>query len=1271
MKLSIKNTFRNLVIAALGAVVLSACGGAGSCTTCSSNSTANTGSLDKLSMVAPSSYPAAVAVTVPVVVTNNGTETINNLNYTIDAASNTTGGTITIQAASAASCRIIAAKASCTLNADIAATPASHPGSFSVATSQGAAKSGISAFLASSVLSVNVNIGLVQMPTNTSSGADGLTLYYPTAIVGTANGTTQVIVTAVVTSANAGTFNTIQLVDGNGNPLNYTVLSGSSGTGMTNLAYGSVVSFLVTVPSGSSQVQFKAQTAANGTVTSTSTNSNTVVVTNPATPTGIMNVSPNYFNLTPNSESQIITLSNSGNGAVSDLSFTATSPLTELSNTCGATLAAGATCQYIVKFNKDIPQSGTSGVTVNYTNGSTSQSATATVNYTGVDPIAGLTITSNNPNFDFTTRTSTPSQTALVTLTNSGNSDETGFSFSPVTYFTTNTTGLENPCTISTTLAPDASCSVNLVYNNSAVTSQTTKNIPVNYKYGQDALAASSNIAVTYETIQSVAILAITPNPTNFTGIVNNNVDNNLQTVTLANSGDETATLTSTTFSGSNAALFSVATGSSNPCGASLAANSSCNQDVQFGPTTAAAGSQIANLDINYIPYTSATAITTSASLTGQVSGAQSAIVAAAQTSMSGFTSGDGTQFNSYQIAQGASAATITYVITNTGTVPANSFYVSGVASSGWSYSGCGANGVPVTLAANGGTCTLTFTLNTATAAARNLDLSTLTMNWVDQDTPSGQTQVMSGMVYANVYGVPIYGTAVLSVNPTSVLVNATSTATITVTGANNYAGSQTFSVASSDVSIATVPPSASCTISDPSSVTNTCTVTITGVAAGTSNISATNANYTIVPVIVTVTAPTPSQAQLLLAPGSDYSCMLNPQNSIAYCWGYNTNGELGNGTTNNSGTPTLVATGGLSAIPSGTKLIAISAGTSNNGGGMSCAITAAGKLYCWGDNHNGALGNGLKSPQSNPYPIAVATGGSSAIPTNAVITYVTSNNVTSCAIDSNGDAYCWGLGALGNGTSNNPYPVKVTKGGSSAIPLGDKLIAISSSGVNQCVIDESGNAYCWGTGYVGNGTMNALYPVLVTKGGSSAIPSGAAITQISVSKDNNSSLNTTCVVAESLGYCWGYNGTGAFGNGNTANSTYAVAIATGGSSSIPSGGLFSVVATGNQQSCAVVNGLGYCWGNNSRGQLGNNSTSSSLWPTTVLAGGSSAIPTNITLQNIGTAYDDGISNGLSSCSLGSDNNLYCWGDNTYGELGIGVIGTPPYSTVAVKVLIP
>ena len=189
--------------------------------------------------------------------------------------------------------------------------------------------------------------------------------------MGNANGSTQVIVTAVVTSANAGSFNTIQLVDGSGNLLNYTTLSANSGNGMTNLTVGSVVTLLVTIPSGSSQLQFKAQTANNGTVVSTATNSNTVIVTNPTAKVGIINILPNYFNLTPSYESQIITVANSGNGQISDLSFTPSSPLTMLSNNCGTSLAAGATCQYVVKLNKDIPLAGTSGITVNYNDGTT------------------------------------------------------------------------------------------------------------------------------------------------------------------------------------------------------------------------------------------------------------------------------------------------------------------------------------------------------------------------------------------------------------------------------------------------------------------------------------------------------------------------------------------------------------------------------------------------------------------------------------------------------------------------------------------------------------------------------------------------------------------------------------------------------------------------------------------------------------------------------------------------------------------------------------
>ena len=784
------------------AVTMAGCSGSGSTSTKPTNGGGNTGNLQKLTMTAPSSLPAGVAISVPIVVTNNDSTTVNNLNYAIDSSSNTTGGAITFESASTASCRVIAPKASCTLMADIAATPASHPGSFNVATSQGAVASVSKGVTASSVLSVDVNIGLVQSASNTSSGADGLSLYYPSSVVGNADGSTQVMVTAVVTSANAGSFNTIQLVDGSGNLLNYTTLSGNSGNGMTNLALGSVVTLLVTVPSGSSQLQFKAQTANNGTVVSTAANSNTVIVTDPTATVGIVNILPNYFNLTTSYESQIITVANSGNGPISSLSFTPSSPLTELSNNCAATLAAGASCQYVIKFNKNLPQAGTSGITVNYNNGSSAQSATATVNYTGIDPVAGLTISGgNNSNFDFTTRTSTPTQSALVTLTNTGNSNESSFNFNSTSVpdFTTNTTGITNACTQATVLAPTESCSVNLVYTNSTATPTTTAVVPVSYTFGQKGLTATSNIHITYQTIQSTAILAITPSPASFTGIVNNGVDSSSQTINIANSGDDTATAITPAISGTNLALFSVDSTASiaNPCGSSILAGESCNLSVKFGPATSgtAAGSESANLDITYTPYNSAsTPNTSSAALSGQVSGAQSAIIEQGVATPSGFAGGNGeSSASAYQVQQvpvgGVSTpSTLTYSITNTGSVPATNFYIDGMASQGWSYTGCGTQAIPTTLNANGGNCMLTFTLNKANVGAANLDLSSLTMHWVDQDSPSGQPQAMNGMVYANVYVAPSIAITTNPPSNISTVPGGSFTMTANLTGGYNVA---------------------------------------------------------------------------------------------------------------------------------------------------------------------------------------------------------------------------------------------------------------------------------------------------------------------------------------------------------------------------------------------------------------------------------------------------------------------------------------------------
>jgi alpha-tubulin suppressor-like RCC1 family protein len=118
-------------------------------------------------------------------------------------------------------------------------------------------------------------------------------------------------------------------------------------------------------------------------------------------------------------------------------------------------------------------------------------------------------------------------------------------------------------------------------------------------------------------------------------------------------------------------------------------------------------------------------------------------------------------------------------------------------------------------------------------------------------------------------------------------------------------------------------------------------------------------------------------------------------------CWGLNTSGQLGNGTTTgNTGAP--VAVSGI------TNATAITARHSHT-----CALLATGGVDCWGDNGFGKLGNGTTTTSSTP----VAVSGI----TNA--TAVAAGYYHTCALLATGGAACWGynyFGQLGNGTTTD-----------------------------------------------------------------------------------------------------------------------------------------------------------------------------------------------------------------------------------------------------------
>ncbi len=172
-----------------------------------------------------------------------------------------------------------------------------------------------------------------------------------------------------------------------------------------------------------------------------------------------------------------------------------------------------------------------------------------------------------------------------------------------------------------------------------------------------------------------------------------------------------------------------------------------------------------------------------------------------------------------------------------------------------------------------------------------------------------------------------------------------------------------------------------------------------------------------------------------------------------AKCWGRNEEGQLGDGTTVNR--PTPVAIRGL-----GTGVASVTSGLF-----FSCALSQSGVASCWGDNRHGALGDG--TTQSRPIPAPVL---SLAQPVKSIV----AGGWYTCAVTAVGEAWCWGEnteGQLGNGTSDQqPLPSKV-------VGLTDAVEQVVPGSSHTCAVTDVGGAWCWGSDYQGMlGAGTSLY---------------------------------------------------------------------------------------------------------------------------------------------------------------------------------------------------
>jgi alpha-tubulin suppressor-like RCC1 family protein len=283
-----------------------------------------------------------------------------------------------------------------------------------------------------------------------------------------------------------------------------------------------------------------------------------------------------------------------------------------------------------------------------------------------------------------------------------------------------------------------------------------------------------------------------------------------------------------------------------------------------------------------------------------------------------------------------------------------------------------------------------------------------------------------------------------------------------------------------------------------------------------------------------------------------------------AYCWGNNSQGQLGDGTTTSRVAPVPVS-GGLS-------FTRVAGGT-----GHTCGVTTTDVAYCWGWNYEGQLGDGTTASRATPAPVI---GGLS-------FTEIDGGAAHSCGVTTTGAGSCWGLnddGELGDGT--------VLSRASPDSVLGVSNFAAIDAGVyHTCGVTTSGTAYCWGWngfGQLGNGTSgNALEQHSVGSRQPVATPVSGGLTFSGVSAGYTHSCGVT---SGGVAYCWGNNAWGQFGNGTTTSDSVPVPVAAGLT--------FTAVSAGYYYTCGVTpSGAAYCWGYNANGQLGNGTNTNSLSP--------------------------------------------------------------------------
>lgn len=328
-------------------------------------------------------------------------------------------------------------------------------------------------------------------------------------------------------------------------------------------------------------------------------------------------------------------------------------------------------------------------------------------------------------------------------------------------------------------------------------------------------------------------------------------------------------------------------------------------------------------------------------------------------------------------------------------------------------------------------------------------------------------------------------------------------------------------------------------------------------------------------PLAVTSDGVTAGETLVKLAAGTSHSLALAASGRI-FAWGDNTSGRLGNSSTTPSRVPVRVTATGLL---NGKTVVNIAAG-----GSHSLALTSDGQVAAWGSNSSGQLGSGGSSSGSAA-PVATSRSGVLA---DKLVTDIAAGQSHSVALLSDGTMVAWGAnssGQLGTGnTTLSALPAAVLSNGALA---GIRFVAIAAGANHTLALSSDGRVFSWGSnqfGQLGRGSGNSSTPETISGGG---MLGGQPVIAIAAGASHSLAL-----AANGRVFAWGLGSSGQLGIGNTFPYLPPTAVSTSG---VLSGKSIVAIAAGANHSLAIdSNGSGYAWGSNSSGQLGNNSFSSS-----------------------------------------------------------------------------